>query len=62
MLAADKLLLRSHVKQNLISLREKELNLFNSNFSAVATQAALLAGFSLRGSCPGERLRGRLGG
>jgi hypothetical protein len=47
MLAADKLLLRSHVKQNLISLREKELNLFNSNFSAVATQAALLAGFSM---------------
>ena len=28
-------------------LREKELNLFNSNFSAVATQAALLAGFSM---------------
>ena len=47
MLAADKLLLRSQVKQNLIVLREKELNLFNSNFSAVATQAALLAGFSM---------------
>ena len=47
MLAADKLLLRSQVKQNLISLREKELNLFNANFSAVATQAALLAGFSM---------------
>ena len=30
-----------------IELREKELNLFNSNFSAVATQAALLAGFSM---------------
>ena len=27
--------------------REKELNLFNSNFSAVATQASLLAGFSM---------------
>lgn len=47
MLAADKLLLRANVKQNLISLREKELNLFNANFSAVATQAALLAGFSM---------------
>ena len=47
MLAADKLLLRSTVKQRAIELREKELNLFNSNFSAIATQAALLAGFSM---------------
>ena len=47
MLAADKLLLRSTVKQKTIELREKELNLFNANFSAVATQAALLAGFSM---------------
>ena len=47
MLAADKMLLRSQVKQQAIALREKELNLFNSNFSAVATQAALLAGFSM---------------
>ncbi len=47
MLAADKLLLRSTVKQKTIELREKELNLFNSNFGAVATQAALLAGFSM---------------
>lgn len=47
MLAADKLLLRSSIKQRTIELREKELNLFNSNFSAVATQAALLAGFSM---------------
>lgn len=47
MLAADKQLLRSTVKQRAIELREKELNLFNSNFSAVATQAALLAGFSM---------------
>lgn len=47
MLAADKLLLRSTVKQRTIELREKELNLFNSNFSSVATQAALFAGFSM---------------
>ena len=47
MLAADKLLLRSSIKQRTIELREKELNLFNSNFSAVATQAALVAGFSM---------------
>lgn len=43
MLAADKLLLRSTVKQRAIELREKELNLFNSNFSAIATQAAHLS-------------------
>jgi hypothetical protein len=47
MLAADRLLLRSQIKQKATELREKELNLFTSNFSAVATQAALLAGFSM---------------
>lgn len=47
MLAADKLLLQSNVKQRSIELREKELNLFNSNFSAVVTQAAIMAGFTL---------------
>ncbi|KAL1515688.1 hypothetical protein AB1Y20_002305 [Prymnesium parvum] len=47
MLAADKLLLQSNVKQRSIELREKELNLFNSNFSAVGTQAAIMAGFTL---------------
>jgi hypothetical protein len=47
MLAADKLLLQSNVKQRSIELREKELKLFNSNFSAVGTQAAIMAGFTL---------------
>ena len=47
MLAADKLLLRSTVKQKTIELREKELKLFNTNFSAVGTQAAIMAGFTL---------------
>ena len=47
MLAADKLLLQSDVKQRSIQLREKELRLFNSNFSAVGTQAAIMAGFTL---------------
>ena len=47
MLAADKLLLQSNVKQRSIALREKELKLFNSNFSAVGTQAAIMAGFTL---------------
>merc|ERR1712118_614720 len=45
--AADKLLLQSNVKQRSIELREKELKLFNSNFSAVGTQAAIMAGFTL---------------
>lgn len=47
MLAADKLLLQGEVKQRSISLREKELKLFNSNFSAVGTQSAIMAGFTL---------------
>mmetsp|Transcript_76076 Transcript_76076/g.150764 ORF Transcript_76076/g.150764 Transcript_76076/m.150764 type:complete len:228 (-) Transcript_76076:537-1220(-) len=47
MLAADKLLLRSTVKQRAIQLREKELSLFNDNFNAVGTQSAVLAGFAM---------------
>jgi len=47
MLAADKLLLRSTVKQRAIQLREKELTLFNDNFNAVGTQSAVLAGFAM---------------
>ena len=40
MLAADKLLLQSNVKQRAIQLREKELNLFNDKCTA-ATVALL---------------------
>lgn len=47
MLAADKLYLQSTVKQRATALREKELNLFNTNFSAVGAQAAIMAGFTL---------------
>ena len=47
MLAADKLLLQSNVKQRAIQLREKELLLFNDNFNAVGTQSAVLAGFAM---------------
>lgn len=47
MLAADKLLLQSNIKQRTIQLREKELNLFNNNFSSVGTQSAVLAGFTV---------------
>ena len=38
MLAADKLLLQSQLAQRTIELREKELNLFNTNFNSVGTQ------------------------
>ena len=41
------MLLQSEVKNRSIVLREKELKLFNSNFSAVGTQAAIMAGFTL---------------
>ena len=47
MLAADKLLLQSNLKQQTIQLREKELKLFNSNFAAVGTQSSIMAGFTL---------------
>jgi hypothetical protein len=47
MLAADKLLLQSQIKQNAVQLREKELKLHYENFNAVGTQAAVLAGFAM---------------
>lgn len=47
MLAADKLLLQSQIKQKAVSLREKELSLHYENFNAVGTQAAVLAGFAM---------------
>ena len=46
MLAADRSLLEVNLRQSAIKLREKELNLFTGNFNAMATQAAVLAGFS----------------
>jgi len=47
MLAADKLLLQSSIRQNAISLKEKEFSLHHDNFNAVGTQAAVLAGFTV---------------
>mmetsp|Transcript_56605 Transcript_56605/g.113346 ORF Transcript_56605/g.113346 Transcript_56605/m.113346 type:complete len:225 (-) Transcript_56605:204-878(-) len=49
MLAADKLLLQSNLRQNAIKLKEKEFTLHHENFSNVGTQAALLAGFTVTG-------------
>ncbi len=46
MLAADRSLLEVNLRQSAIKLREKELNLYSDNFSAMATQAAVLAGFT----------------
>ena len=40
MLAADKLLLQSNLKQRAIQLREKELNLFNDKCAARSAWAA----------------------
>lgn len=47
MLAADKLLLQSNLRQNAIKLKEKEFTLHHDNFQAVGTQAAVLAGFAV---------------
>jgi hypothetical protein len=46
MLAADRSLLEINLRQSAIKLREKELTLFTNNFSAMATQAAVFAGFT----------------
>ncbi len=47
MLAADKLQLQSHVKQQATALKEKEFNLHHSNLMTVGTQAAVLAGLDI---------------
>jgi hypothetical protein len=47
MLAADRLLLETGMRQSAIKLREKELNLYCDNFSSVGTQAAVMAGFTM---------------
>ena len=47
MLAADKLLLQSNIRQNTIRLKEKELKLHQENFSTVGTMSAVLAGFGM---------------
>ena len=46
MLAADRSLLEVNLRQSAIKLREKELNLYVENYSAMGTQAAVLAGFT----------------
>ena len=46
MLAADRSLLEINLRQSAIKLREKELNLYVENMGAMATQAAVLAGFT----------------
>lgn len=46
MLAADRSVLEVNLRQSAIKLREKELNLYLNTFNAMATQAAVLAGFT----------------
>ena len=47
MLAADKLQLQSHLKQQAVSLKEKEFKLHHENLMTVGTQAAVLAGLDI---------------
>ncbi|CAE7587958.1 unnamed protein product [Symbiodinium microadriaticum] len=47
MLAADKLELTSLIKKSATDLKGKEVELSKSNFEAVGTQAAVLAGFAV---------------
>jgi hypothetical protein len=47
MLAADKLQLQSLMKQQAVTLKEKEFNLHHSNCMTIGTQAAVLAGLDI---------------
>lgn len=47
MLVADKLQLQSQLRQQAVSLKEKEFNLHHSNLMTVGTQAAVLAGLDI---------------
>ncbi|KAJ1461454.1 hypothetical protein M885DRAFT_269893 [Pelagophyceae sp. CCMP2097] len=47
MLSADQLHLRARIKQNTVGLKVKEFALYQENFTAVGTQAAMLAGFTV---------------
>jgi hypothetical protein len=47
MLAADKLQLQSALKQQAVSLKEKEFNLHHTNLMTVGTQASVLAGLDI---------------
>ncbi|KAJ8610688.1 hypothetical protein CTAYLR_005678 [Chrysophaeum taylorii] len=47
MLAADKILLESSIRQSATSLKEKEFLLHHDNLTTVGTQAAVMAGFTV---------------
>lgn len=47
MLAADKVLLESTIRQSATSLKEKEFILHHGNLTTVGTQAAVIAGFTV---------------
>ena len=47
MLAADKLLLESRIARGAVQLKWKEFGLHHLNLTAVGTQAAVMAGFSI---------------
>jgi hypothetical protein len=51
MIVADKEALATELKQSSLSIQEKEINFFTSNFNSLATQSALLAGFAFSGAC-----------
>mmetsp|Transcript_1660 Transcript_1660/g.4671 ORF Transcript_1660/g.4671 Transcript_1660/m.4671 type:complete len:106 (-) Transcript_1660:670-987(-) len=49
MIAADKRALAADVQQQVLRIREREVNLFTANLNALGTQAALVAGFAFAG-------------
>ena len=49
MIAADKKALAADVQQQVLRIREREINLYSNNLNALGTQAALVAGFAFAG-------------
>ena len=46
MIAANKRFLKANLTQGVLGIQTNLINLYSSNLSAIATQAALIAGFS----------------
>jgi hypothetical protein len=49
MLAADKAALETELQKKALEIQDKELTFYVSNFATIATEGALLAGFSFSG-------------
>jgi hypothetical protein len=54
MIAADTHLMEASVRQRQLAIKEKEIGHYTNSFNTIATQAAVLAGFSFGALCKDE--------